>query len=200
MKAFSLVKLTVVLLVAVFFARYFLTPGIVMNSWLHGVILVFHEAGHMLMMFFGEFLAILGGTFWQLALPIIFVLYFLLTRQVWSASLVLFFVAFSFLDASIYVEDGLERELPLITNDQDTHDWWNLLFRLNLLRYDNFLGRLYYLEGVAFFLLALYLGVDFSRKQPFTTTFIPTFILGNGTARNDNVRDGQPKRHLLSLW
>jgi hypothetical protein len=168
LKAFSLPKLIVVLLVATFFARYFLTPGIVMNSWLHGFVLVLHEAGHMLMVFFGEFFAILGGTFWQLALPITFALYFLFTRQVWSASLVLFLVAFSFVDASIYVEDGLERELPLITFDQDTHDWWNLLLRLNLLRYDNFLGTLYYLQGVVCFVLAFYLGVDFSRKDPVT--------------------------------
>lgn len=132
----------------------------------------------MIMMFLGEFLTILGGTFWQIAIPIIFTLYFLLSRQVWSASLVLFFVAFSFLDASIYVADAMERALPLITNDQDTHDWWNLLLNSNLLRYDNFLGRLYYLEGVAFFLLAVYLGVDFSRKEPFTPHLLRRWILG----------------------
>ncbi len=132
----------------------------------------------MLMMFFGEFLAILGGTFWQLALPIIFALYFLLTKQVWSASLVLFLVAFSFVDASIYVEDGLERELPLITNDQETHDWWNLLLRLNLLRYDNFLGTLYYLQGVICFLLALCLGVDFSRREPATPQLLYRWVFG----------------------
>ncbi len=129
------------------------------------------------MMFFGEFLTILGGTFWQLALTIIFALYFLLTRQIWSASLVLFFVAFSFLDASIYVSDALERKLPLITSDQDTHDWWNLLLDLNLLRYDNFLGTLYYLQGVVCFVLALYLGVDFSRKEPFTPHLLLHWIL-----------------------
>jgi hypothetical protein len=177
LKAFSVVKLLVVLLMAIFFARYFLTPGIVIQSWLHGVILVFHEAGHMLLMFFGEFLTILGGTFWQLALPVIFVMYFLLSRQVWSASLVLFLLAFSFVDASVYVSDALERKLPLITGDQDSHDWWNLLLGLNLLRYDNFLGTLYYLEGVVCFVLALYLGVDFSRKEPLTPNFLRRWIL-----------------------
>jgi hypothetical protein len=183
LKAFSLPKLLVVLLVAVFFARYFLTPGIVINSFLHGFILVLHEAGHMLMMFFGEFFAILGGTFWQLALPIMFALYFLFTKQVWSASLVLFLVAFSFVDASIYVEDALERELPLITFDQDTHDWWNLLLRLNLLRYDNFLGTLYYLEGVGCFIFALVLGVDFSRKEPLTPHLVKRWAFGKLSAR-----------------
>jgi hypothetical protein len=178
LKAFSLAKLVVVLLVATFFARYFLTPGIVMNSWLHGFILVLHEAGHMLMMFFGEFFAILGGTFWQLALPMMFALYFVFTRQMWSASLVLFLVAFSFVDASIYVSDGLERKLPLITFDKDTHDWWNLLVRLNLLQYDNFLGALYYLQGLACYLLALYLGIDFSRKEPVTPQLVRRWVFG----------------------
>jgi hypothetical protein len=154
-----------------------------MNSFLHGVVLVLHEAGHMFMMFFGEFFAMLGGTFWQLALPITLVLYFFLTKQVWSASLVLFLVAFSFVDASIYVEDALERALPLITNDPDTHDWWNLLLRLNLLRYDNFLGTLYYLQGVMCFMLAVCLGLDFSRKEPLTPHLLRRWVLGESAVR-----------------
>jgi hypothetical protein len=178
LKSFSLVKLAVVLLVAVFFARYFLTPGVVMNSWLHGFILVLHEAGHIIMMFFGEFFVILGGTFWQLALPIVFALYFLLTRQIWSASLILFLVAFSFVDASIYVADAGARELPLITFDKDTHDWWNLLLRLNLLRYDGFLGTLYYLQGLFCFVIALCLGIDFSRIEPTTPRLVCRWVFG----------------------
>jgi hypothetical protein len=178
LKVFSPVKLIVVLLAAVFFARYFLTPGIVMNSWLHGFILVLHEAGHILMTFFGEFFVILGGTFWQLALPIVFALYFVFTRQLWSGSLVLFLVAFSFVDASIYVADAGARELPLITFDKDTHDWWNLLVRLNLLRYDGLLGTLYYVQGLACYLLALYLGVDFSRNEPATPRLVRDWVFG----------------------
>jgi hypothetical protein len=177
LKAFSLAKLSVVLLVAVFFARYFLTPGLVMNSGLHGFILVLHEAGHILMTFFGEFFVILGGTFWQLALPIMFALYFVFTHQLLSASLVLFLVAFSFVDASIYVSDAQARELPLITFDKDTHDWWNLLLRLNLLHYDSLLGTLYYLQGLVCYLLALYLGVDFSRKEPATPRLVRRWVL-----------------------
>jgi hypothetical protein len=179
LKAFSLVRLAVVLLVAFFFARYFLTPGIVMNSWLHGVVLVLHEAGHILMTFFGEFFITLGGTFWQLALPITFALYFVFTRQLWSASLVLFLVAFSFVDASIYVADARARGLPLITFDKDTHDWWNLLLRLDLLGYDGFLGTLYYLQGLIFYLLALYLGIDFSRIEPATPRLVRRWVFGS---------------------
>jgi hypothetical protein len=178
LKSFSLPKLLLVLLVALFFARYFLTPGIVMTSWLHGFVLVLHEAGHILMMFFGEFFTILGGTFWQLALPIMFALYFVLTRQIWSASFVLFLIAFSFVDASIYVADASARELPLITFDKDTHDWWNLLLRLELLRYDRLLGNLFYLQGLLCFVLALYLGVDFSRTEPVTPRLLRRWVFG----------------------
>jgi hypothetical protein len=39
------------------------------------------------------------------------------------------------------------------------------------------MGRLYYLEGVIFFLLALYLGVDFSRKEPITPHLLRRWIL-----------------------
>jgi hypothetical protein len=177
-KVFSPIKLIVVLLAAIFFARYFLTPGIVMASYLHGFILVLHEAGHLLLMFAGEFFAILGGTFWQIAIPIIFVFYFVFTGQVWSASLLLFLVAFSFVDASIYVADAQARELPLITFDKDTHDWWNLLVYLNLLKYDGFLGTLYYLQGLVCYVLAIYLGIDFARATPTTPRLLNHWLFG----------------------
>jgi hypothetical protein len=166
MRGFVLPKLIIVLLVAMFFARYFLTPGIVMSSWLHGFTLVVHEAGHMMMIPFGDFLTILGGTFWQIAIPVIFVVYFVLTRQFWSASLLLFLVAFSLLDASIYIADASARILPLITNDKDMHDWWNLLTDLELLRYNKFLGNLFYTQGFFCLGLALYGGIISSRQEP----------------------------------
>jgi Zn-dependent protease with chaperone function len=165
MRGFVLPKLIIVLLVTMVFARYFLTPGIVMNSWLHGFMLVVHKAGHMIMIPFGDFLTILGGTFWQIAIPVIFVVYFVLTRQFWSASLLLFLVAFSLLDASIYIADARARVLPLITNDPETHDWWNLLLKLDLLNYDQVLGRLFYLQGLSSFVLALCFGIVSSRKE-----------------------------------
>lgn len=137
----------------------------IIDSFLHGFLLVIHEAGHIFMMPFGEFFMILGGTLWQILLPMVIVVYFLLSRQLFSAALVLFLLGFSLLDASVYVADARARLLPLITFDASTHDWWNLLIMLELLAYDKTLARLFYLQGWLCFLLALYLGVFYAQKQ-----------------------------------
>lgn len=137
----------------------------IINSFLHGFLLVVHEAGHMLMQPFGEFFVILGGTLWQILLPVVIMVYFFLSRQSYSGALVLFLVGFSLVDASVYVGDARARLLPLITFDKSTHDWWNLLRMLGLLDYDKLLAGLFYLQGWLCFLLACYLGVLFSQKQ-----------------------------------
>ena len=119
----------------------------------------------MLMQPFGEFFTILGGTLWQILLPVIIMVYFFISRQFYSGALVLFLVGFSLVDASVYVGDARLRQLPLITFDKSTHDWWNLLLSLELLRYDKVLAGLFYLQGWVCFFLASYLGIVFSQKQ-----------------------------------
>lgn len=164
LERYSLPKLAVVSATALFFARYFFTPLDIGRAFLHGFVLVVHEAGHLLMQPFGELFMILGGTLWQLAVPLVFALYFTLTRQPFSAALLLFLVAFSLVDTSVYVGDARARSLPLLSSDVDSHDWWNMLNRLELLPYDTFLARLFYLQGLAVYLLALYTGLRYARK------------------------------------
>jgi hypothetical protein len=42
----------------------------VMDSFLHLPNLVFHEAGHLLMLPFGQFMSVLGGSLFQLLVPL----------------------------------------------------------------------------------------------------------------------------------
>jgi hypothetical protein len=161
---FYLYKLGIVALVASYFVRFFFMGDDIMATFLHGFILMIHEAGHLLTPF-GYFAVILGGTLWQLFVPLIFVVYFFLEKQFYSAALLLFLVGFSFVDASVYVRDAQERLLPLITNDIMTHDWWQLLRMMDLLAYDDVLANLYYLQGWLFFGLGCYFGVYFSQKR-----------------------------------
>jgi len=158
LKRFYWFKLLTVLLLALFFARYFFISDDIINSFLHGFLLVLHEAGHF-MTPGGRFFVILGGTLWQIFIPIVIAVYFVLSKQFFSSSLVLFLVGFSFADSAVYVGDASARLLPLITLDASTHDWWNLLRMLGLLEYDKFLAALFYLQGWLFFALACYLGV-----------------------------------------
>ena len=151
-------------LLALYFAKFFFNADLIFPSLLHGFVLIIHEAGHVFMAPFGRFFMFLGGSLWQIAIPALICVYFALTKQRYSAAVTLFLVGFSFLDVAVYAGDASARALPLITNDAGTHDWWNLLRMLDLLEYDWALSRLFYLEGLACYLAALFFGARYSGR------------------------------------
>ena len=116
------------------------------ETWwfIQNVNLIFHEAGHVLFMFFGRFLHILGGSLLEIVIPLLITLYFIGKRELFSAVVTSWWLATAFLRVSIYASDARERTLPLITNDVTTHDWHNLLSSLNLLAYDNVVGYVFW--------------------------------------------------------
>jgi hypothetical protein len=61
--------------------------------FLDRVDLVFHEAGHVIFRFFGEFIGVLGGSLMQVLIPAIVVVYFFARRQRYSAAITVFWVA-----------------------------------------------------------------------------------------------------------
>ena len=61
-------------------------------AFIHGIDLVFHEAGHVIFGFFGEFLAVLGGSLMQVLIPVIATAAFVRTRQ-WASAVVTLFWA-----------------------------------------------------------------------------------------------------------
>lgn len=151
-------RIAVLGLAAVYVGRFLFFPDAVIASWLHGPVLIVHEAGHVLAAPFGRFVALLGGTMLQVAVPLAFAVYFLLSRQPFSAALVLLWVSFALVDGAVYVADAQERELPLITFDRDTHDWWNVLGELRLLHRDDLIAALFHAQAFAALGAALWLG------------------------------------------
>ena len=83
-------------------------------SFIHGIDLVFHEAGHVIFGFFGEFIAVAGGSLMQVLIPVITTVAFLRTRQWASAAVTLFWTGQSVTDVAIYAVDGRARALPLL--------------------------------------------------------------------------------------
>lgn len=165
LRRYDPLKLLVLALAAFYVGRFVLFPSVILHAFLHWPLLVFHEAGHLLMAPLGQLMALLGGSFWQVAVPLALVLYFALTRQLFSAALLLFLLAFSLLDVSVYAADAQARALPLITFDPDTHDWWQILGRLELLSYDRVVATGFYLEGLACYLLACWLGLGTATRK-----------------------------------
>jgi hypothetical protein len=140
-------RLAVLAAASLYVGRFLFAPDAVMSSWMHMPTLVVHEAGHILFGPFGRFLMFLGGTLLQVALPLAFAVYFLLSRQPFSAALLLLWVSFALVDGAVYVADAQERALPLITFDPGTHDWWNLLGMLDLLHRDDLIAAMFHAQA-----------------------------------------------------
>lgn len=98
--------------------------------------LAIHEAGHVVFTPFGDHVQFLGGSLFQLLVPLFFVGYFVQRRQGFAASIVLAWGAASLLNVSQYIGDAQAQALPLLGGDGAIHDWWYLLTEWGLLKYD----------------------------------------------------------------
>jgi len=102
--------------------------------------LIIHEAGHFFFRPFGWALYLLGGSLFQFILPALFAYSFLRNQYVPGVQVSLVWLGQNALNVSTYVADAQERDLPLITGDPTTHDWWQLLRAADLLAYDDVIG------------------------------------------------------------
>ncbi len=99
---------------------------------LDAFLLYMHEGGHFLFMFFGNTLAILGGSFWEVMLPFL-VFVFALRDRSRIAPFPLYYAGLGLMRVSLYVRDAPYRKLPLLGGDKNRHDWWNLLRKWDML-------------------------------------------------------------------
>ena len=112
-------------------------------SFMHRVNLVFHEAGHIIFLPFGEFMTVLGGSLGQLLMPMIVLGVFLFQeRNTFGASVGLWWLAQSMIDLAPYINDARAGQLVLLggVTGQDApgyHDWTNILSQLGWMRYDH---------------------------------------------------------------
>ena len=99
------------------------------GSFLHNANLPFHEFGHVLFSPFGRFMAILGGSLFQILMPLIALLAFSIQqRDNFAASIMLWWCGQNFVDVAPYIKDAPDRAIPLIRGmGEEAHDWGNLL-------------------------------------------------------------------------
>ena len=134
--------------------------------FLHGVNLIFHEAGHTLLAGFGQFLHILGGSLMQVMVPAVIAGYFVCTGQQYAGAIALCWTAQNFWDVSIYIKDAEERSLPLLGGDGVLHDWHFLLLDLNWLAQAQLVGGITFFLGSVLYLLAIVAGIFYARVEP----------------------------------
>jgi hypothetical protein len=123
-----------------------------------------HETGHLVFSPFGEFMQFLGGTLFQLIMPAIFVGYFLKRDDKHAASVVLWWIAQSCWNISVYVKDARSQDLNLVGGGE--HDWAYLLGRLGWLKQDQRIGQFIWLVGVLIYVVAIVGGFVVLNRGP----------------------------------
>lgn len=130
---------------------------------LHYIHLVFHEAGHVLLMWTPPLIEALGGTLGQLAMPVAISVSFIIQRNWFGAAVFAWLLGHSIADCAPYINDARALQLDLITGgtgaEVEGHDWEYLLGTLNLLpkairiaRWVFVTGRLVMLASLSFML------------------------------------------------
>lgn len=122
-------------------------------TFIDGANLLFHEAGHILWTFAGEFMMFLGGSLTQVFIPIGVGLYFMTRKSWYSVLFCLYWTGINLINVGVYIGDATAMKVPLII-DSAQHDWNYLLTQSNLLSYDRFLGAIVRAMGTGSILLA----------------------------------------------
>jgi hypothetical protein len=131
-----------------------------MDSFLHLPNLVFHEAGHMIFMPFGRFLTVLGGSLFQVLVPVICAGAFLRQHgNRFAAAVCTWWAGQNLVDVAPYIADARALQLPLLGGatgaEVEGHDWEYLLTTLGWLHRDLTLGRGTHLAGTILMVAAL---------------------------------------------
>jgi hypothetical protein len=160
------------------FAAAPLGPELMDTVW-HLPDLVFHEAGHVLFMPFGQLLTALGGSLFQCALPLALAGVFLRQGNQFGAVVCVWWAGQNLVDVAPYIADARALQLVLIGGrtggEVEGHDWEYILTQLGWLHLDRTLGTWAYRAGLLTMTAALAAGVlvvlKHSRNEEETERF-----------------------------
>ena len=135
----------------------------VMDSFLHLVNLPFHEAGHIVFLPLGEFMTVLGGSLFQVIIPVVCAVAFIRREDWFAMTVCLWWAGENLVDLGPYIADARALQLPLLggkTGAEVTgHDWEAILEMLGWLHLDHSLGMAAHIAGSVVMIGALAAGV-----------------------------------------
>ncbi len=146
------------------YAKLFGSLPEINSSFMHNINLVFHEAGHVVFIPLGSFMATLGGSLGQLLMPLIVMGAFLIkNRDAFGASIGLWWFSQSLMDLAPYINDARAGQMLLLggvtgSDRPGYHDWSNILGNLNLLHYDHGIAGFVNAIGIILMLLSFLWG------------------------------------------
>lgn len=107
-----------------------------MPTFLHLTVILFHEAGHIFFMPFGDVARVAGGTLGQLIMPMICMVALFRNRDNYGTAACAVWLFMSLVDAAVYAFDAADPMLPLIgggTGADSFHDFVFLFDRFGQL-------------------------------------------------------------------
>lgn len=152
------------------FLRHGLNAEHLAGSFMHLVHIPFHEAGHVLLSPFGRFVTVLGGSLFQVAVPLVCAAALLTrTSDPFGASVATWWAGQSLMDLAPYIADARALQLVLLGGrtgaEVEGHDWEYLLGALGWLRYDTAIGRASFTLGAFVMVAALAWGAFVVWRQ-----------------------------------
>jgi hypothetical protein len=152
----------VVVVLALLTWRFARAPldGSALDSFLHLPNLVFHEAGHVLFSPLGHFMTVLGGSAFQILVPVVCAATFAYQHRNWfGASVCTWWAGQNLVDLAPYIADARRLQLVLLGGrtgaEVEGHDWEYLLTSLGWLHLDHTIGRAAQIAGTLVMLAAL---------------------------------------------
>jgi hypothetical protein len=124
---------------------------------LDNVNLPIHETGHLVFAPFSEQITALGGTLFQLIVPVAFAINFFVRGDRHAASIMVWWAGENCTYIGSYMADAVVQELPLVGGGE--HDWGFLFGEWNVLAYSERIGHDVRLIGGAIMLAATVWGV-----------------------------------------
>lgn len=132
--------------------------GSVNDSFLHLPNLVFHEAGHVIFSPFGRFMGVLGGSLFQLLVPLVCAGAFVKQANQFGAAVCTWWAGQNLIDLAPYIADARRLQLVLLGGrtgaEVEGHDWEYLLTTLGWLHRDLALGHAAQVVGTIVMLAA----------------------------------------------
>lgn len=161
-------KLLGFILASLYFFLCVYFPATLGNNWhfINNIDLIIHEAGHTFVPTFllGEVVTALGGSLFQILVPIMFAIYFLKRNDTLSFSILMMWAAENIAYVSVYIADSIKLQIPLLGGDGSIHDWNFILGKWNLLVHAELIGKIVYCLSWVLFLYVFFVGIVSLKK------------------------------------
>jgi hypothetical protein len=118
----------------------------------YGITLGFHEMGHLVSAWMGQFLCALMGSVFQVAVPIVVIVIFYRQPDYFGMTVGGFWLSYSLFELAAYVGDARSQDLPLVgfaSQEDLQHDWHYILGQLHMLSLDTTLAFFIRVAAVA---------------------------------------------------